>query len=71
MDLAESDGKAHITMAGHKFFIPKDASGKRASVEGTVLEAASDSCGADSCKGDQDTSGRRIEIEATSVSLIN
>src|SRR5579859_3406451 len=37
MEIVDAAGEAHVRMSGHKFFIPKTASGRRAIVQGTVL----------------------------------
>jgi Rieske Fe-S protein len=46
MELKDDAGQAHVKMAGHAFFVPKTASGKRARVSGTVIaQETGDGCG--------------------------
>src|SRR4051794_26210650 len=37
MELSDADTQVHIRMTGHSFFVPKNASGRRAVVEGKLL----------------------------------
>jgi hypothetical protein len=39
MEIVDGGGRAHVKMHGHSFSIPRDASGRRARVEATVLAA--------------------------------
>jgi len=49
MELKDDGGSgAHIKMAGHKFFVPKDASGKRARVLATLEKAENEGA----CEGE-------------------
>jgi len=77
MEIADESGQAHIKMAGHSFFVPKEANGHRARIQGKVIPAADaqDTCGAkDNCRenAEKDT-GRvaKIEIEATGVEFLD
>ena len=77
MEIADESGQAHIKMAGHSFFIPREANGHRARIQGKVIPAADaqDTCGAkDNCRenAEKDT-GRvaKIEIEATGVEFLD
>lgn len=77
MEIGDEKGTAHIKMAGHSFFIPKDASGHRAVVQGKMLGAAEEggACGmGDSCRSDHEKqSGKvaKLELEATGVELVD
>jgi hypothetical protein len=46
MEIKDESSEAHIKMAGHAFFVPKSASGKKARVLGTLVksEAAEGAC---------------------------
>lgn len=69
MQIADTSGKAHIKMAGHSFFVPKESAGHRAVVQGKVTTGPqAPACGNDSC-GNQEVT--QIEIEATGVELID
>lgn len=39
MEIKDDAGEAHIRMAGHSFFVPKTASGKKARVMATLVKA--------------------------------
>ncbi|WP_437687725.1 DUF4920 domain-containing protein [Sorangium sp. So ce176] len=78
MEIADESGSAHIKMAGHSFFVPKDASGHRAVVQGTMVAADADpgaACGAkDNCRGEaekQTGQVAKIELEATGVQFLD
>jgi len=69
MQITDTSGKAHIKMAGHAFFVPKESSGHRAVVQGRVLTGNQpNACGADGCGNKEAT---QVEIEATGIELID
>jgi hypothetical protein len=69
MEIAEPGGQAHIKMAGHSFFVPKDSSGHRAVVQGTVLRPSNDECSQEAKA--QTGAVAKIEIEATGVEFVD
>jgi hypothetical protein len=77
MEIADESGQAHIKMAGHSFFVPREANGHRARIQGKVIptEAAQDTCGAkDNCRENAEKeTGKvaKIEIEATGVEFLD
>ncbi|WP_080599323.1 MULTISPECIES: DUF4920 domain-containing protein [Sorangium] len=78
MEIADESGSAHIKMAGHSFFVPKDASGHRAVVQGKMVTGEAEegaACGAkDNCRGEAEKqTGRvaKIELEATGVQFLD
>ncbi len=73
MDVREGEGGAHIRMAGHKFFVPKNAMGKRALVQGVVAKAGTTACQDQGrCEATPSPEGMtRIEFEASGVELID
>lgn len=74
MEIADDSGQAHIKMAGHSFFIPKDASGHRAVVQGKLLNAAGPACASNDCNSGNTPNaghGEQAQIEATGVMFIN
>lgn len=70
MQIADTSGKAHIKMAGHSFFVPKESSGHRAVVQGKVTGSdAPNACSdKDNC-GNQEVT--QVQIEATGVEFID
>jgi len=73
MEIEDASGRAHVKMADHKFYVPKNADGHRARVEGTVKAGApADECGAkDSCGGAAHGALAKLEIEATGVEFLD
>jgi hypothetical protein len=74
MEIADESGQAHIKMAGHAFFIPKNANGHHAVVQGKLLNAAGPACASNDCNaGNTPNAGRgeQAQIEATGVEFID
>lgn len=76
MELSDEREQAHVTMASHSFFVPKDADGHRAIVQGTVTPGQpEDQCGnKDGCYEDaKKATGKvaKLEIVATGVEFID
>jgi hypothetical protein len=76
MEIGDAEKKAHIKMAGHSFFVPKNASGHHAIVQGKLtgadpLASACDHEGADSCGGEANGVVAKLEIEAAGVEFID
>lgn len=80
MELKDDAGQAHIKMAGHSFFVPKTASGKKARVEARLVptQAEPEACGdgnhkGGGCKAEAEKAlGRplaKLELIATGVEL--
>jgi hypothetical protein len=69
MEIADPAGQAHIKMAGHSFFVPRDASGHHAVVQGTVLRPSHDECSEEAKQ--QTGAVAKIEIEATGVEFLD
>ncbi|MFT3766838.1 MAG: DUF4920 domain-containing protein [Minicystis sp.] len=70
MELADTAGQAHIKMAGHSFFVPKDSAGHRAVVQGRIINAPKD----DECTEEarqQTGQVAKVEIEATGVEFVD
>ena len=69
MQLADSEQHVHIKMHGHSFFIPRNASGRHATVQGTVISGNPNG----HCEQEAaEQTGRpvaRLEIDATGVEL--
>jgi hypothetical protein len=83
MEIKDDSGEAHIKMAGHSFFIPRTASGKKARVQATLVKTESEgSCGEGSekhepgkgCKAEAEAQlGRplaKLELVAQGVELL-
>lgn len=78
MEIADDSGQAHIKMAGHSFFIPREANGHRARVQGKVIAAGAEAepmCGSqDNCRENAaKETGKvaKVEIEATGVEFLD
>ena len=74
MEIADESGQAHIKMAGHSFFIPKNASGHHAVVQGKLLNTAGPACASNDCNsGNTPNAGRgeQAQIEATGVQFLD
>jgi hypothetical protein len=69
MEITDPAGQAHIKMAGHSFFVPRDASGHHAVVQGTVLRPSHDECSEEAKQ--QTGAVAKIEIEATGVEFLD
>jgi hypothetical protein len=69
MEISADDGQAHIKMAGHKFFIPRTASGHRAVVQGKVLNDDKDHCAEEA----EAQTGKvaKVQLEATGVEFVD
>jgi hypothetical protein len=68
MDLGDEPATAHVRMAGHGFFVPKSAAGRRAIVQAKVVGAPSENACKDGC-GPQQLS--KVELEATGVRFVD
>jgi hypothetical protein len=65
MEIKDDKGEAHIKMAGHAFFVPRTASGKKARVLATLVKSDSEgSCGEGSEKHEANGKGCKAEAEA-------
>lgn len=69
MEIGDERGLAHVKMAGHSFFIPKDTSGKHAVVQGKVLAGAKDGCSEEAEHATGEVA--KVEIEATGVEIVD
>lgn len=83
MEIKDDKGEAHIKMAGHSFFVPRTASGKKARVQATLVKSENEgSCGEGStihepgkgCKAEAEAKlGRplaKLELVAQGVELL-
>ena len=73
MEIGDESGRAHIKMAGHSFYVPKNCDGHRAVVQGKVKEGApQNECGAkDGCGGEDNGALAKLEIEASGVEFLD
>ncbi len=60
MEIKDDAGEAHIKMAGHAFFVPRSASGKKARVLATLVKSESEG----SCGDHQEGAGKGCKAEA-------
>ncbi|MFO0757326.1 MAG: DUF4920 domain-containing protein [Byssovorax sp.] len=73
MEITDEAGLAHIKMAGHAFFIPREASGHRAAIQGKILSAGP-AGSKDHCTEEAEAqTGQvaKVQIEATGVEFLN
>ncbi len=68
-----ASGRAHVKMAGHGFYVPKNCDGHRAIIEGTVAAGApADTCASkDSCGGEGNGALAKLEIAAVGVEFVD
>ncbi len=75
MEIADTTGQAHIKMAGHAFFVPREANGHRAVVQGKVMpseDKGAGQCGADDgCGQGGSAKMAKVEIEATGIEFVD
>jgi hypothetical protein len=74
MEIADASGQAHIKMAGHSFYVPRDANGHRAVIQGKVMPAGGGEgvCGAkDGCGQEDSAKMAKVEIEATGIEFLD
>ena len=68
MEIKDDSGEAHVKMAGHAFFVPKTASGRKARVLATLVKAGDDgACAEDGDKmaiAGEKKAGCRAEAES-------
>ena len=72
MEIADDSGHAHIKMAGHSFFVPKDSTGHHAVIQGKVLAPVAEA--KDDCTQEAEQamgSVAKVEIEATGVEFVD
>ncbi len=72
MEIGDDVSRAHIKMAGHAFFVPKDGSGHTAIVQGKVKRGeATNDCNADACGSPENGALAKLEIVATGVEFVD
>lgn len=69
MEIKDAAGQAHIKMAGHSFFIPKEADGHRAVIQAKVLNADKDHCTEEAEA--QTGQVAKVQLEATAVEFLD
>jgi hypothetical protein len=69
MELKDDAGEAHVVLAGHKFFVPKNASGRRARVQAKVLETDDDAECTQEAAQQTGKAVAKLQLEATGVEL--
>ena len=69
MQLADSEQHVHIKMHGHSFFIPRNASGRHATVQGTVISGNPNGHCEQEAAAQTGQPVARLEIDATGVEL--
>lgn len=64
MEIRDDASQAHIKMAGHAFFVPRSASGKKARVQATLVKAQGEPACEGAGHGHEPGKGCRAEAEA-------
>ena len=70
MEIKDEVTQAHVSMAGHGFFVPKTASGRKARVQGTLTSAPDEEseCNEEAAK-QMGKPVAKLQLEATGVEL--
>lgn len=69
MEMKDASGEAHIKMAGHSFFVPKNASGRTARVKGKVLKTDPEEECAQEATEQLKRPVAKVQLEATGIEL--
>jgi Rieske Fe-S protein len=64
MEIKDDKGEAHIKMAGHSFFVPRTASGKKARVQATLVKSENEGTCGDGTEKHEPGKGCKAEAEA-------
>jgi hypothetical protein len=64
MEIKDDSGEAHIKMAGHSFFVPRTASGKKARVQATLVKSESEGACGEGNEKHEPGKGCKAEAEA-------
>jgi len=71
MQISDAAQRVHVKMHGHSFFIPRNASGRRARVQGTVVGGNPNGhCEQEAAEATGQQAAQRLEIDATGVELL-
>ncbi|HEY3805378.1 MAG TPA: DUF4920 domain-containing protein [Kofleriaceae bacterium] len=69
MEIKDDSTQAHIKMAGEKFFVPKTSAGRKARVQGKLVESATGDVECEHETGPAGASVAKLQLEATGVEL--
>jgi hypothetical protein len=64
MEIKDDKGEAHIKMAGHSFFVPRTASGKKARVQATLVKSENEGACGEGSEKHEPGKGCKAEAEA-------
>jgi hypothetical protein len=64
MEIKDEKGEAHIKMAGHAFFVPRTANGKKARVQATLVKSESEGACGEGSEKHEPSKGCKAEAEA-------
>ncbi len=71
MQIGDGDQRVHVRMHGHSFFIPRNASGRRARVQATVEGGNPNGhCEQEAAEATGQQAAARLELDATGVELL-
>jgi hypothetical protein len=71
MQISDAAQRVHVKMHGHSFFIPRNAAGRRARVQGTVVGGNPNGhCEQEAAEATGQQAAQRLELDATGVELL-
>lgn len=71
MQISDAEQRVHVRMHGHSFFVPRNASGRRARVQGTVEGGNPNGhCEQEAAEATGQQAAARLELDATGVELL-
>ncbi len=71
MQISDAEQRVHVRMHGHSFFAPRDSSGRRARVPGTVVGGNPNGhCEQEAAEATGQQAAARLELDATGVELL-
>jgi hypothetical protein len=71
MQIGDGEQRVHVRMHGHSFFIPRNASGRRARVQATVEGGNPNGhCEQEAAEATGQQAAARLELDATGVELL-
>ncbi|MFO0649507.1 MAG: DUF4920 domain-containing protein [Polyangiales bacterium] len=71
MQISDAEQRVHVRMHGHSFFVPRDSTGRRARVQGTVVGGTPNGhCEQEAAEATGHQAAERLELDATGVELL-
>lgn len=71
MQISDAEQRVHVRMHGHSFFVPRDSTGRRARVQGTVVGGTPNGhCEQEAAEATGHQAAERLELDATGIELL-